>query len=327
MSVYIWTTILISPFSIIGNILVCIIVFSNPSMRTFTNYLLVNLAIADLCYSLLLALGMMVDAADNTFDWPVFCKSSNFTVHVTCGVSIATLLVISVERFYAVVKPFKFKRKRKALLYLLPLWIGVVVFMSPILFFSWEYKISYKQCEVLNRYTPPRRIYYFIIAVLFLFLPSCIIIYCYSRIIHTLWYSPQAAKVTDIARIESRRKLARMLMVVSCIFVTSWLTVCIVQLFILFDANVPTTFELISHVLIHLNTAINPAVYSLHSADFRRHMKNIGRRCICRPKVNFTGNSTFGVSNQQMSLRTARKRNNSEVLIGNFPGDAVRTEG
>lgn len=309
MSVYFWTSVLISPFSIIGNILVCIIVFSNPSMRTFTNYLLVNLAFADLCYGILQAVGMMVDLADKTFDWQVFCRSSNFTVHITCGVSIATLLMIAVERFYAVVKPFKFKRKRKALLYLLPLWVSVVAFMSPTLFVSWDYEITENGCEVLNKYTPPRRIYYFIVAILFLFLPSCIIIFCYSRIIYTLWYSPQAANLTDTSRIESRRKLARMLMVVSCAFVISWLTVCIAQLLILFDVDLPETFELISHVFIHLNTAINPVVYSLHSADFRRHMKNIARVCLCRPTVNSTCDSTFGASNQQMSLmRTAKKR-------------------
>lgn len=321
---YFLISIVISPFSIVGNTLVCVIVLSNPPMRTFTNFLLVNLAIADMCFSLLQAIGMITfKAADTTFDWPVFCRSSTFTINLVCGVSIGTLLVIAVERFFAIVKPLKFKRRRNASVYLMGLWFGVLLFMLPLLFFHWDYNLD---CEEVN-YNPPRRLYYFIVAILFLFLPSCVIIYCYSRIIYTLWYSSQAAKdaanQTNLERIKSRRKLARMLMVVSSIFVTSWLTVCVVELMSLFNAHVPDALEVIVHLFVNLNTAINPVVYSLHSAGFRRHLKNIGRAWLCRAKENLQCDSTFGVSNRQMSLKSKKteRRTSDKLFDDHHQGD------
>merc|ERR1712018_537472 len=110
-------------------------------MRSCTNYLLVNLSIADMCFSLLQTIGMITyKVADETFDWPTFCRSSSFTMHVICGVSIATLLVISIERFFAIVKPLRLKTRQYTSVYLIALWIGVIGFMLPPLFFSWDYK-------------------------------------------------------------------------------------------------------------------------------------------------------------------------------------------
>jgi hypothetical protein len=307
---YIWISLLIFPFNIVGNVLVCVIVFSNISMRTFTNYLLVNLAIADLSYGLLQALGMIVHLAEREFDWSAFCKSSNYGVHVSCGVSIGTLTVIAVERFYAVVKPFSCdaKRKRKAYLLLVTLWVGILLFMSPTLFFPWGYEKGEFECRILKSYTPQRRIYYFFIIILFLFLPSFIIFYCYSRIIYTLWCSPEAAKVTTIARVKARRKLAQMLVVVSSIFVISWMTTCVVQLLILFGHAAPQPLETTSSILVHLNTCVNPIVYSLHSADFRSHLKKVFGCCQKPQTLRCVNQNNSTLRSTQSSKRRLTKR-------------------
>lgn len=293
--IYVWFLLLTCPFNIVGNILVCAIVLKNISMRTFTNYLLVNLAVADLAYGLLQTLGMIVHLSDRDFDWTAYCKSANYAVHVTCGVSITTLTVISIERFFAVVKPFSrnSKKRRKASLLLVILWMAILIFMSPTLFYPWTYQKGDYECKTLKSYSPQRRLYFFFIIVIFLFLPSCIIIYCYNRIVYTLWCATKASSVATAARVKARRKLAQMLVVVSSIFVVSWLTTCVVQLMILFDQAVPQALETTSAALVHLNTCVNPIIYSLHSADFRRHLKTVC--CCCQ--------ETFQSENQNSSVR------------------------
>ncbi|XP_031555378.1 orexin receptor type 2-like [Actinia tenebrosa] len=303
---YVWFLLLTSPLNIVGNILVCAIVLKNISMRTFTNYLLVNLAVADLAYGLLQTLGMLVHLSDRDFDWTAFCKSANYAVHVTCGVSIATLTIISIERFFAVVRPFSrnAKKRRRASLILIILWMAILIFMSPTLFLQWSYQKGDYECKTLKIYSPQRRLYYFFIIIIFLFLPSCIIFYCYSRIIYTLWCAPKASSVANAARVKARRKLAQMLVVVSSIFVVSWLTTCVVQLMILFDQSAPQPLETTSLALVHLNTCVNPIIYSLHSADFRRHLKTVCC-CCCQSETSEPGNQTIVRSSLSVRQRLA----------------------
>nr|UQI50246.1 orexin receptor type 2 [Haliclona caerulea] len=301
---YVWFLLLTSPFNIVGNILVCAIVLKNTTMRTFTNYLLVNLAASDLSYGVLQMLGMMVHLSAKDFDWTAFCKSENYAIHVTCGVSIATLTVISIERYFAVVRPFsrKTKKRRKASSLLIILWMAILIFMSPPLFFPWTYRKGDYECKIT--YSPQRRLYFFFVIIIFLFLPSCIIFYCYSRIIYTLWCAPKASSVANAARIKARRKLAQMLVVVSSIFVISWLTTCVVQLLILFDQVVPWPLETVSAALVHLNTCVNPIIYSLHSADFRRHLKTV---CCCRAETVQSLNQNTARSSVFLRQRLAER--------------------
>ena len=91
---------------IIGNSLVIAVVKKTRSMRTTTNFLLVNLAVADIAT-------LLLNPFLHKLMWPehlhsdYLCKifTGNGFVGFTVFVSVFTLVIIAVERYHALVKP------------------------------------------------------------------------------------------------------------------------------------------------------------------------------------------------------------------------------
>ncbi len=89
-----------------GNALVVLVVASNQQMRNTTNILIINLAMADLLFIIFC---VPFTAADYVMrKWPfgeVWCKTVQYLIIVTAYVSVYTLVIMSVDRFLAVVYP------------------------------------------------------------------------------------------------------------------------------------------------------------------------------------------------------------------------------
>lgn len=93
---------------IIGNALVIIIVSTNPQMRSTTNVLILNLAFADLLFIVFCVPFTATDYVLN--DWPfglTVCQAVQYLIYVTSYVSIYTLILMSIDRFLAVVFPVR----------------------------------------------------------------------------------------------------------------------------------------------------------------------------------------------------------------------------
>ena len=103
---------------VIGNGIIITIVRKTPSMHTTTNYLLMNLAVADLL-TLLLCPGLYDFALTKVrlqgFLGDVICKlfAGNAVVPITINVAVLTVCTIAVERYLALVKPFRNLRLTK----------------------------------------------------------------------------------------------------------------------------------------------------------------------------------------------------------------------
>lgn len=97
---------------VVGNVIVITIVLKTPSMHTTTNYLLLNLAVADLL-TLLLCPGLYDFALTKVrlegFSGDMVCKlfAGNAVVPITINVAVLTVCTISVERYLALLRPFQ----------------------------------------------------------------------------------------------------------------------------------------------------------------------------------------------------------------------------
>ena len=84
--------------------------------RTPINYLLVNLAVADIMFATFLAptviFSLALDHPDGTTG-SVLCKlvTGGNVAWIGGASSIVTLVIIAIERYYAVVHPFESQRK------------------------------------------------------------------------------------------------------------------------------------------------------------------------------------------------------------------------
>ena len=98
---------------IFGNALVILVVVTNAQMRSTTNVLILNLAFADLLFIVFCVPFTATDYAMNG-TWPfgppvgmLACQAVQYLIYVTSSVSIYTLILMSVDRFLAVVFPVR----------------------------------------------------------------------------------------------------------------------------------------------------------------------------------------------------------------------------
>lgn len=91
---------------LLGNALVVLVVLSNPGMRSTTNLLIINLALADLLF---VVFCVPFTGSDYVLEeWPygdIWCRVVQYLIVVTAHASIYTLVLMSLDRYLAVVHP------------------------------------------------------------------------------------------------------------------------------------------------------------------------------------------------------------------------------
>ena len=182
-----------------GNILILLAIYIDKTLQTITNVFIINLACADL---LLTIIGMPFTLASSiTYDWifgGTWCKVNGMANSLFCVASILTLSAVSIDRYLAILYPFKYTTwitnkvaagmiayiwSHSLLVACLPLtnWSNYTFIRSEsICTVQWEYSISYTL---------------FLFSVCF-FLPLGAMVFTYLRIFHAA--RKQSRKVVPI---------------------------------------------------------------------------------------------------------------------------------
>ncbi|GAB0095592.1 G protein-coupled receptor, rhodopsin-like [Sergentomyia squamirostris] len=123
---------------LMGNILVVLVVVSNPGMRSTTNILIINLALADLLFVIFC---VPFTATDYMLSmWPFgdsWCRVVQYLIVVTAHASIYTLVLMSLDRFLAVVHPIAsmvIRTERNTLTAIGVLWLLILSTGIPVFF-------------------------------------------------------------------------------------------------------------------------------------------------------------------------------------------------
>ncbi|KAL3220640.1 hypothetical protein MRX96_050321 [Rhipicephalus microplus] len=166
-----------------GNLMVLMAVLLNANLRTATNCLIVNLALADL---LLGASVLPFSAALEIFDkqWyfgEIFCHVWAATDVLCCTASINSLCVISVDRYVGVTRPLTYSSvvtHRRALVACVLVWLlSAVISVGPLLGWREPPPADPFVCEVTKQTG------YVVFSVCFSFyVPTAVIIVLYYRI-------------------------------------------------------------------------------------------------------------------------------------------------
>ncbi|CAG4939656.1 unnamed protein product [Colias eurytheme] len=283
---------------LVGNSLVCVAVYRNHSMRTVTNYFLVNLAVADFMVILFcLPATVLWDVTETWFLGDALCKILLYFQSVSVTVSVLTLTFISVDRWYAICFPLKFKSTiNRAKTAILVIWTLSLLFNTPELVvlttvkvvplrFNLEYLV---QCTAT--WSTTSDFVWHIIKVVFIYtIPLLLMTVAYHQIVRVLWRShkiPGQAETVKLASAEetqlrSRRKAAKMLVAVVVMFAVCYFPVHLLSaLRYILDMKqneVLTCLALLSHVMCYANSAINPLIYNFMSGKYRREF----RRAFC----------------------------------------------
>lgn len=121
--------------TVIGNILVCVAVCLVRKLRRPYNYLLVSLAVSDLCVAILvMPMALLYELLG---EWQFGRMACDLWVSfdvLSCTASILNLCMISVDRYLAITKPLEYGVKRtpkRMVAYILFVWIGAACISVP----------------------------------------------------------------------------------------------------------------------------------------------------------------------------------------------------
>ena len=279
----------------IGNVIIIIIVRMTPSMHTATNYLLMNLAVADLL-TLLLCPGLYDFALTNVhlqgFSGDLICKlfAGNAVVPITINVTVLTVCTIAVERYLALVKPFQNVRLSKdSVGYVIALlWFLALLSCIPDLLDNTHVKtVSKYPCKrpwSLDEYFLHKPFIIFT-SVCFGFVSSIVLLFCYFEIIRGLYFTKTICSKSIDTKPERRAKkqLARLLIWLTVIFAACSLPFSIYFMFLTFvdvkfiQDNYDALYIIHRMVrfFLFLHSFCNPLLYALQSSNFRNGFKRI----------------------------------------------------
>ena len=294
---------------VIGNAIVITIVRRTPSMHTTTNYLLLNLAVADLL-TLLLCPGLYDYILTNVrlqgFTGDLICKlfAGNAIVPITINVAVLTVCTIAVERYLALLKPFRSNLridKDKVKYVIAVLWLLALLSCIPDIQAN-TYDISSSKYPCKRPWSLDEYFLYkpFIIftCVGFGITSSLILFICYFEIIRGLYFTKTIFSESTVTEAENQAKkqLARLLIWLTFVFAICSLPFAIYFIFLSFVGiktvkdkyNTLYLLHRISRFLLFSNSFLNPILYALQSSNFRDGFKLIFRLrpLRCKPSAN-----------------------------------------
>ena len=264
------------PFSIAGlivNVLVIRIVHKTRDMHTTTNYLLANLAFSDVIAMLLVwPLMLILSSGYEKFS----CK---FSVICTLPVLVSsfTLTVLAVERYHALLKPFRTGLRLKEdniKQAIAVIWISSVAIFLPGLFLN-EWNENYTSCI-------PNKVYsVIIIPIILAYIPMIVFLYCYGSLIKGLYFSHTiCTENTNEDRNSEKKKLVITFILATAGFVIGYGPTCIFHTVTILggEEQTPLKFSTESAVVYSIffcSLCLNPILYAFRSTNFKEGFKRI----------------------------------------------------
>lgn len=275
---------------LLGNALVCLVVLLNRAMQTPINYLLLNLALADIITVTFTSpqyifIHLFIHPTGMAGDF--LCKFiTGGNISWMGGVASAfSLVAISFERYQAVTNPYNQASKfsiSKAKKVVISCWIFTTAFNLP-LFFALYYDKKKEFC--LESWPSPvySRINSAVWLLMVGIIPAAIMLFLYSRVVYDLWFK-KVDEATQVAVRKSRKKVTKLVLIVSAIYVVTWFPPLIVYVLSNYHYNIELgdLSYIISVVMMTFNSAVNPVIYAFQSERFRQHFNQL---LSCRRKT------------------------------------------
>ena len=279
--------------STIGNGLVCFVVIRKKSMKSVVNYLILNLAIADLIFTCI-CIPFDIPVQQMDYVWPygaLMCKVIYPLQTQTLFASVYTLTALSLTRYWAVVHPLKKQLTTERIKWVIIfIWVASFLPVSPYMAMlrldkatltcheNWKDKTSrkvYTLCLFFLQYVMP-------LAVI-----SC------GHIAITLDLKKRAVrKPKNIMRsihIMETRKVSRLLITVTLLFAVCVLPNNILWLWLDFgeaDKRFVYFWEFLSfgNIIVFSNSALNPVCYAMMNDAYRKEIRDVVHVQNCRKK-------------------------------------------
>ena len=334
----------VSVAAFLGNLLVIACFVNTQSLRTSTNYYIVNMAVSDfLCacfnWPLYAAEGMLTTRV--FISGPVanfVCKAGIYFRGTSQVVSVLSLILIAVDRYVAIVFPLKLTllaRGRIRLSLLVLTWIIPVACGFPYFLYTKIVKVDDQTfCRIVWDKLV-NAIYNFTGFAVFYCAPLFAITILYTRIVRTVRNRPNAADKTQDHQANKReqqnQKITTILISIVVGFFICWTPLCIYLALKMFHPELfvqdkcKVMVALFFYLFPSLSTAINPVILFLFSTNYRQALKsfslllyNFFRYRFFRYTARRVGSSHLEEedNNAVMSTRFRRGGTRSTIVFG-----------
>ncbi|XP_071784563.1 galanin receptor 2b-like [Asterias amurensis] len=305
---------------ILGNALVCFVILKIPAMQTRTNAFIFHQAVIDFLGSTMALLNSEVIVPDpipsNALGWFICHVWSPFILFVLYVMSTFNLLALTMERYLAIVHPFKHQA-------VLAAWPRLKVGLALTVFWALAFGLNIytlalfreENGQCVPNLIPGSNIMGIIVILMQYILPVGLMLFAYICIGKEMKrgaarvgpapaaHLPGGANAPDMANslLRARRNTFKMLLIVFITFVICWTPNQVI--FLMFNLGFQLTltewFYYLSVAMVATNSCVNPFIYALKYRQFRKGLRRIFSRAREQTENSGTEQSlSYNVSNQ-----------------------------
>ena len=287
-------------FALVGNFLLVLIVYKTPTLRKPINLLITNMAISDLLYPTFLFPVQLAEMhvgswfIGGTFG-QVLCKLHIFLADASSFVSIQSLVLISVDRFGAVVVPLRSRLITSKLcpFFIIATWITAMAVLSPFLVANKVVKYRERLMCVslwMEIFGGTFENYALAVVVVFFYIPFVLVVILYSIILMKLKMQAHPGEQSvsgEEQRTRRNRNVLKMPVAIVAVFF-----ICLIPYFSNFviarfsapDSSIWFSCSFVLYVIVtryisYTNCAINPIICLIFSSNYRQALKRLVNCC------------------------------------------------
>ena len=267
-------------FGFIGNILIIRIVHKTREMHTTTNYLLANLAASDLVIILMSSFysvffGGPDFVASVNDDFAKFSFTFIVVLHISVTSSALTLTLLAVERYHAILKPFRSNSRlheesiKRA--------IFVIWFLSIVIGFPGFFLVRSSK-EDLCIGSLGVAIYFLINSTFTAYIPTVLFLFCYGSLIKGLYFSGTILAENTNEDNSEKRKLIVTFILATIGFLIGYGPIVVLNAVCLgmeIDDELFLKLFDIFILLFDIILCLNPVLYAFRSSNFKEGFKRV----------------------------------------------------
>ncbi|XP_075736405.1 tachykinin-like peptides receptor 86C [Rhipicephalus microplus] len=330
--------------AVLGNAAVVWIVLAHRTMRTVTNYFLLNLSLADALTATFNAIFNLVYMLESHWAFGEgYCVFNNFIANLTVASSAFTMAAMSIDRYFAVVHPLCSRLSRwRSVAIIGALWGCSALLSLPPLLYSRTRSYRYADgsvrtvCLLVWPDGPPYASYDdYLYNVVFLVLtygvPVVTLAITYWRMSMVLWGDQCIGEFTRQQEHAHRtkQKVVKMLFTVVLLFAVCWLPYHAYFLYISHNPHV-AYLDHIQHVYLAMywlamsHAMCNPIVYYCMNKRFKGYFRAfLCGRCWSKAGTADNQSATTSPHGQLRSVRCSSAKGTQSFKLHSFPTRAA----
>lgn len=270
--------------SITGNFLSCLIMHTNPRLRTWHNLLLLNLIFVDLIASFLCVTPVFaVLLRGNWFGGEALCSFVAYTSCLLLTVSIITLAAISISRYFLITNLLRYMnifKKRNVAWMLLGIW-GLAAISAFPPFIGWGRFIFLPGNAMCFVHFGSSLSYAAIFTLLVIGPPVLVIIITFVKVRYAIKMKTRTKPSSiSVARGIASEDIysARTLLSVVFMVLLCWSPVFLIFILAAVGIEIPRQVSLLATYSISLPLALKPIIYFYTKKQFRAGLLGLARK-------------------------------------------------